>query len=354
MEGIQRQRRQFVASKTAELSSYLEAKKRSSTGSELIVLNGWGEIDNRSRIVPYILKRSVKTICRSGGYWVRTGGIGVVVNPGQDFLSRFHKAGLHIWDVDHVIVTDEEEGSLESVWAFNKEVNSMLQQWNLSPHIISYWLHPHSYEKHARNMRPTCRAEQGSLHQLEVFCEDDHFESVCLTENVQLDFCRTNPSLGVSSPLQIRLRASDSIGFLLGGRAKQESHEFLSSCNALVVGIGDVLLEDVSGISQTEGMLGYQGVLSLLQSSSAKICIVSEFGFTEGDLRTEVIKQLRHDLSDRETVILPGEDGVEIFIENLSVRAPGLETLTRAQEVKTFRKSGMYSELVFADTSAVL
>ncbi len=42
---------------------------------------------------------------RGGGYFIRHAGEGIVIDPGYDFIEKFHRAGGLLCDIDHVIVT---------------------------------------------------------------------------------------------------------------------------------------------------------------------------------------------------------------------------------------------------------
>ncbi len=42
---------------------------------------------------------------KGGGYFLRTGNIGVVIDPGFNFIENFLKAGFRIDDVDHVLIS---------------------------------------------------------------------------------------------------------------------------------------------------------------------------------------------------------------------------------------------------------
>ena len=216
IEAINRQRRQFSAAKTANLSAYLERQRTSIAAPRLVVLNGWS---NRrwqsptdtipSQLLHHLIKENNASLVRCGGYWIRLGGVGIVINPGRWFLERFHAAGLHIWDIDHVIVTDGKEtaySDLERLWTFNAEINTLLKEWKLDPHVISYWLHATAFEHNAPIIRPIFRQEMATVHRLGTFHDMSAFETVKINDYLSFDYSSASPTTYAPSPLMIRLR----------------------------------------------------------------------------------------------------------------------------------------------------
>jgi tetratricopeptide (TPR) repeat protein len=65
---------------------------------------------------------------RGGGYFIRHGGEGIVIDPGYDFIENFHNAGGKLSDVNHIIVThahDDHTAELEALLML------LYRRWNL-------------------------------------------------------------------------------------------------------------------------------------------------------------------------------------------------------------------------------
>ena len=216
VEAINRQRRHFATIRTANLSRYLERERSTCMTPRLVILNGWSDTNRSSptdlfpsQLLHHLLKDNNEVTARCGGYWVQLGGLGIVINPGKWFVERFHAAGLHIWDIDHVIITDGNASAshdLERVWMLNKEINGLLKEWELSPHVISYWLHPSAFERCAPTMRPSFRQERSTVHRLETFQDISAFETIELNETCAFDYSAATTQPDALSPLMIRLR----------------------------------------------------------------------------------------------------------------------------------------------------
>jgi hypothetical protein len=369
VEAINRQRRHFSAMRTANLSRYLERERTSCTNPRLVVLNGWSDTSRPTpqdplppQLLHHLLKGNNESIVRCGGYWVQLGGLGIVINPGRWFLERFHKAGLHIWDIDHVIITDGKESSsfdLERLWTFNREINTLLKEWELAPHVISYWLHPSAFERCAPGMRPLFRQERSTVHRLETFHDISAFETIELNDKISLDYSSAAPTSESLSPLMVRLRPLQenrhlSIGFLSQAPWHEAQNAFLSSCQTAVLGIGETSFEEIASLTPNPSSLGYSGVIKILDNEAIRLAVIAEQGFSEGDIRIESLKRLREELHRQTSTVIPAEEGTTIYLDSLHMTAPGLQTPTSIRSIRVMRSEGSFSRLAFLDEAAVL
>jgi hypothetical protein len=359
-DAINRQRRMFASMRTKSLSTYLERQKQSTVTPTLVMLNGWGDSMvpvHKDHMPGHLLKESNDKRIRSGGYWLALGGAGIIINPGKDFLERFHAQGLHIWDIDHVIVTDGNENAssdIERIWTFNKEINALLREWQLTPHVISYWLQPQAFERSAPTMRPIFREERATVQRLETFPDISSFETVELCPTVSLDFCSATQSKA-SSSLMIRIKSNEeNLGFLSQTSFEPLQTDFLSACSTLILGMGNTSFEEMTSLEPSKTTLGYSGVFNILQGASAHLALISEHGFSEGDIRIESLKHLRKELANKPITILPAEEGVRCFLDSLSMTASSLHTATAVSSVRSMRSNGPFSRLQFIDEGSIL
>lgn len=374
IEAINRQRRQFSAMRTAHLSSYLERQRTAVAAPRLVVLNGWSDRCQQSstdqippQLLHHLLKENNESLVRCGGYWFQLGGVGIVVNPGRWFLERFHAAGLHIWDIDHVIVTDGRGtaySDLERIWTFNKEINTLLKEWQLEPHVISYWLHATAFEQNAHIIRPLFRQEMATVHRLGTFHDISAFETVTLNDRLSFDYSSTSPTTYAPSPLMVRFRTNrepsdnstpeHTLGFLSQAPWSEAQNAFLSSCQTLILGIGETTFEEITSQSRPASSLGTTGIINILDNPTTRLAIISEQGLSEGDIRIEYLKYLQEELKGPITTILPAEEGMTIDLETLHMTARGLDTPTPVQSIRAVRSAGPFSQLTFLDELSIL
>lgn len=369
IESITRQRGQFASMKTAHLSSYLERERKRVASPSLVVLNGWSDrcrANPTDQIPPQLLhnllKENNESLIRCGGYWMQLGGVGVVINPGRWFLERFHAAGLHIWDIDHVIVTDGKGAAfhdLERIWTFNKEINTLLKEWQLEPHVISYWLHATAFEQNAHIIRPIFRQEKASVHRLGTFHDISAFETVELNEHLSFDYSATSPTSFIQSPLMLRFRpvelnTQSTVGFHSQAPWHESQNTFFSDCQTMILGVGDSSFEEITNQTVSTTTLGTTGVINILNNSTAQLALIAEQGLSEGDIRIESIKYVREEIQNRNVTILPVEEGVTIDLNSLHMTAKGLETPTPIESIRSMRSTGSFSPLAFLDESSIL
>jgi hypothetical protein len=386
IEAMNRQRRQFSAMKTAHLSTYLERQRTKATSPRLVVLNGWSDRCQPSsvdqippQLLHHLLKENNESLVRCGGYWVHLGGVGIVINPGRWFLERFHAAGLHIWDIDHVIVTDGRStaySDLERIWTFNKEINTLLKEWQLEPHVISYWLHATAFEQNAHIVRPLFRQEMATVHRLGTFHDISAFETVELHDHLSFDYSSTQPTTYAPSPLMVRFRTtqdeepspaqaqvfppteqqpnSSTVGFLSQAPWAEAQNAFLSCCQTLILGVGETSFEEITSQSRPASSLGTAGIINILDNPTTRLAIIAEQGLSEGDIRIESLKYLREELKGPSTTILPAEEGMTIDLQTLHMTARGLDTPTPVQSIRAVRSAGQFSQLTFFDELSIL
>jgi hypothetical protein len=379
IEAINRQRRQFSAMKTAHLSAYLERQRTAVASPRLVVLNGWSDHCHQSsadqippQLLHHLLKENNESLVRCGGYWIQLGGVGIVINPGRWFLERFHAVGLHIWDIDHVIVTDGKGtaySDLERIWTFNKEINTLLKEWQLEPHVISYWLHATAFEQNAHIIRPLFRQEKATVHRLGTFHDISAFETVELNDHLSFDYSSTAPTTYAPSPLMVRFKNTQpihpsedessssskyAVGFLSQAPWAEDQNAFLSSCQTLILGVGETTFEEITSLSRPTASLGTSGIINILDNPTTRLAIISEQGLSEGDIRIESLKYLREELKRPSTTILPAEDGMTVDLETLQMTARGLDTPTPVQSIRAVRSAGSFSQLTFLDELSIL
>jgi len=341
IEAINRQRRQFSAMKTAHLSAYLERERTLVASPRLVVLNGWSDRCQPSSAdqIPHnsstiYSKKTMSRSCDAGAT-----GCNSVVSASLSIraagLERFHAAGLHIWDIDHVIVTDGRGAAysdLERIWTFNKEINSLLKEWQLEPHVISYWLHATAFEQNAHIIRPLFRQEKAAVHRLGTFHDISAFETVEINDHLAFDYSSTSPTTYAPSPLMVRFRpvlaqtqptprpiqesiahmararwmrrnskipASNSFGYTLGFLSQapwaEAQNAFFSGCQTLILGIGETTFEEITSQSRPTASLGTTGIINILDNPATRLAIISEQGLSEGDIRIESLKYLREE-----------------------------------------------------------
>lgn len=350
LEAINRQHRGFQNWKTTALSSYLEHKNRPASPDTLISLNGIGADLSQNHttpspleLIPHLMPEELADISRSGGYWAYLQGASIVINPGKNFLERFHKNDLHLWDIDYVIITDGSVApslDLLRIYSLNREVNRLLNQWHLPPHVIKYLLHKEAFKEFSPLLEPSCREERSFVEMLTTFNDQQAFESLQLNNTLSLEYASADQN---SSSLMLRFlknNASPILGFVFQEHIEQQS--FLNGCQTVVMRVGKL-----------DSQVLVQNAPSEL-FGNAQLSILSEFDFSEGDVRIESLAILRKGGNLKKTTLLPSEIGLQINLEEQLILGQGLTEQTPAACVKAHRSNGDFSPLRYIDAQSLL
>ncbi len=411
LDAIDHQRRLFSGLKTDLLSRYLERDRKSiHTNPRLVSMNGWGNslelIHSDVSAKPKLSMQAIQKLFRGeesmerwGGFWLSLGGQGIAINPGSHFLQRFHNAELHVWDIDHVIITDgtpEASLELERLWTLNREINALLRDWGLEPHVIHYWLHPKAFDRYGAILRPIYRQEQGSVHRLDMFQDTTSFETTRISSELSVTYAAyrsSKESKGLSYEkqrgehsyaLRIDWKPNEttpeneppfSIAFFLQTPWHESYSPLLQGIDTAVLGVGELNFEEIAKLSHDEKSLGYAGALSLLthlyisSAHNTKIpaIIFAEYGMKEGDFRIECLKQLKTDIirqvqekeptlpNTKPILLLPAEDSLSLSLIDTTLQsAPGLDEPTHISDISVLRSHGPFSRLTYVPKNSVL
>lgn len=327
------------------------------------VLQGWdfthaGPFQNRN-LFPSTTRHLLTEHSRStsGGFFLRWNGKGIVINPGRHFIDHFHQQGLHIKDIDFVIVTKDDREAYSDVEEIY-ELNYQLNKVNPELQIIHYYLNQKAYEDLSRILKPNFKQARHAVHNLEIYLDSPDVEKVELSDAIQLHYFlastqdafmkglgakedryqkgASTSTLGIrldlkipakpSTPYTAEKTASLRIGYISGVAWSPLLAHNLGNCDLLIAGFGNTSPNDYDKLSYNPDSLGYHGTFSLLEEVNPRLLLCSEFGGREGDIRIEVVKKIRQEYaqSNRSVrnapVVLPGDIGLLIDLKTLQIQ----------------------------------
>jgi hypothetical protein len=267
-----------------------------------------------------------------------------------------------------VIVTSanpQHSIDLTEIYTLNKELNAQLRSYDLSPHVIHYHLHPSAFTSHAAILKPSLRQERGTVNSLELFQDSHGIEEISLSPSITLSYTSHQGDPNAPCAVKITIEgASTSLGFFTGGPTNSYISSLLTACRILLLGIGEVEFEEIAKLHPSTTTIGYTGIQEILsKATQCKLCIISELGMLEGDIRLEIVRQLRIDsktpeLESNQTstpqYILPAEVGIGFDLHTLSCSVPGDTTKIPLQNVRVVRTNGQFSRLAFIDSRSIL
>ncbi len=274
----------------------------------------------------------------SGGYFMRWRGKGIAVNPGAHFLKRFHRAGLHIHDIDFVVVTRPDLPNYRDVQAIYN-LNYRLNSGRADLHIIHYYLHRETYQEIARSLAPHFKQERDSVHCLELYLDSPELERIDLSEGIVLHYFPTACD-GQQAALGIRFDLQTEEGeHLCLGYAPAPLSPHLKGCDIVVTALSNSL----------------KGILpSPSHGVAPQLLLCSEFNGTEGDLRLETVKQMRQHWAGSSTIILPTDSGLCLSLVPLGVHCSVKSAPLDPRSVHVYKATDAFGSLCYVGPDCVL
>lgn len=337
----------------------------------LYVLQGWEE-GSQSNSLGNSIKEHLSNLLNesgpklSGGIFLRWQGKGIAINPGRNFLKNFHAMGWHLYDLHHVIVTHE----FTDGYAYIKEIYELAHRLNKANdhfHLIHYYLHQKAFQTLNGILKPHCKQERNTVHNLELFIDSDA-EKMELSENILLHYfsasssSKSHPSLAAALGIRLELlneNATTNLGYVTKMPWQPSLCDHLAQCDILLAGVGETNNTDYHKISYLDLHLGYYGVFSLCEKLHPKLLLCLDFDGRQGDLRLELVKKMRHELLEQHTeypfsTVLPAEKGLIVNIQKLKVKCSLSGKLTDPQKIRVVRTAAIFSPLLYLSPSNYL
>ena len=370
----------FEATQKEHVGRYLKenSANRNRQDFALFYLNGWpsGLSDKNAFPLPILLTEQTRK--SRGGIFIRWNGKGIAINPGENFLQHFHAQGLHIYDIDYVIVTGSKPSSYAEVQELY-DINYELNKVSPSLHVIHYYFCHQAYQELSRVLKPHFKQERETLHSLEIFLDSPDIEKVELAEGILLQYFSTssrdtissrnthkddrndknNAELGIKLDLKTlsadkEEKSSLRIGYIGQCPWNPLQAHHLGHCDLLMTHFGNASTNDINKISYQSDCLGYHGTYTLLEEVAPKLLLCGEFSGREGDIRLEVCQKIRQDYqaqmrtSQRDiTTILPADAGFCMNLKELKIKCSISDDWIAPGEVQVTKTSDSFGKLIY-------
>lgn len=376
---------------TKKIQNYLEESKQNRTtkNDSLYILNGWNsrgsayeEGSDQKQASDVLLREQSRQ--NSGGFYIRWNGMGVVINPGSNFLENLHKQGLYIQDINFVIVTQdtsEANADIKRIYDLNYQLNKISPEL----HVIHYYINHKAYQTLSHVLKPNFKQERNTVHSLELFLDSPDVESEVLAEGIILSYFSTSSRGGYISNSEYqgttRMMQPNCVGIRLDlkkeGVLEKQSEAIrvgyvsatawspllahhLGHCDILMTGFGTTNPNDYGKLNYNENSLGYFGTYTLFEEVRPKLLLCSEFDGRDGDIRLEIVRKLRAEYkkANRNTqlipAILPADNGLFVELSTQQVECSISKTLIDSSDVVVVKSSGTYGKLQYLSPSCIL
>lgn len=315
---------------------------------------------------PFLYNSALHTDYAGGGFYVRWEGVGIVVDPGYNFLKNLGNFLLTLFDIDIVIITHDHidhnhdarllvdlayqlKGNLGKhlQWYVDAETAKVLEIY-LGEELLDT-LHVISATSHLMK-------ESGCLH----LC--DHIVlSPFRTKHILL----SNPStqsggakysertFGFQLELSSETSSAYRIGYTSDTSFFPELPQNLDGLDLLIANISSVFKEELVIEQQNKWHLGLTGMQKLIQGMTAfpRILALSEFWSGITDIRYDITKFIGTYFSEyvkegNDWLILPLELGTTISLPDSTVKCSRCGQYEK--RVYMLRPIADFDEIVFA------
>lgn len=267
--------------------------------TDLIVsLQGW----NLSSSNNFFELLEQKCEC-GGGYYINYDGIGIVMDPGADFVTNFHKQNLYIQDIDIIIVTHDHVDS-------NNDLVKIAEAAHQIKHSIKYYIDKETFDR--------CNALLKNDDVSVISSEST--ENIDLTDEehkITMKVCRTEHNAKGSYGIKLYFK-SKVIGYTSDTAYRDHIGSFFEDVDVLIAHIGDTDQDDIKLSKNIADHLGVKGIYEILSKIKKEnvVCLLTKFGGELGDIRLEIIKILNSYLGKGKIDIIPADIPTKLFLNN--------------------------------------
>lgn len=371
-EALEQRIKAFQVSQAELTNQYLQQGKLRIKNPDfcLYYLNGWPpSTEPKTRQTdPFFLTEQFRRT--NGGLFLRWNGKGTVINPGNQFLKNFHAQGLHIHDIDFVIVTDDRAESyadVKEIYDLNYQLNKVSQQL----HIIHYYFNHKAFQDLSRILKPHFKQERHNLHSLEIFLDSPDVEKVELADGIHLNYFQASQrdymnardakeerknqsSLGIRLDLKTQDKISAKIGYIGHSPWNPLLAHHLGSCDLLITGFGNTTPNDYNKISYNQDCLGYYGTFTLLEEVAPRLLLTGEYSGREGDIRLEVSQKIRNEYashtgssSRKLPVVLPADIGLFLCLKTQKIHCSVTNTWVEPSQIRVIKTTDSFGQLQY-------
>lgn len=306
------------------------------------------------------------------GLFLKWNGKGIAINPGINFLSSLHLQGLHIRDIDVIIVTYEASeifASIKEIYDLNYKLNQVAAEL----HIIHYYFNEKAYQFYAPQLKPNFKQERSALHCLELFVDSPDVETIDLGGGILLHYFPTafqeafkERRISEPSALGINLELTTSqeglslpsirLGYVGATSWSPLLAHLLGPCDVLVAAFGSTSPSDYGKISYNDDSLGYFGIYSLMEEVRPRILLCTQFDGHEGDIRVEVVQRLRREgkTAEASTVILPADNSFFLNLISNEIACSVSQQPVAAQQVLVVKSPYSFGPLQYLSPTCCL
>ena len=262
---------------------------------------------------------------KGGGFFIKWKGYGIAIDPGINFMENMHGVGLSISDINAILVTHnhiDHNGDLLTI-------DDLASQFNKKD-IALYTDKGTADEYAGRLVNIASKNRHIVTTEIDIDDAKNIHLSVFQTKHIKKgkNEYEENMSYAVKLSLKDRGDRKIRVGFTSDTCYFSELSDFLYDCDYIVANISETDQKDYSRTAFKDIHLGFYGCTQLITDCNKNRAkhgigfnekyIISEFWAGKGDIRKELVKQLRK--GTRHDFVYPGDIGMLFFLDQDTFR----------------------------------
>lgn len=283
---------------------------------------------------------------KGGGYFLQWNSLGIVLDPGFDFLCNFHDAGFLATQINHVVVSHDHtdhnrdlrgvDDLLYEIWKRNNDTGKYTMWLDKSTDASSHF------------------PDAGHRSRPKLISRTQNLDESVLLESI-------NVKHDAKHALAFKFTLSDSegkqivIGYTGDTAWFPKLGRFLFDCDVLIAHIShpenyELLHPDSTQFKANH--LGYLGVCALIQAAKPKITLIGEFWAGLADVRLELVRAIRERTGSDS--ILPAASGLRLLLPRLSVECGQCFSPTAPRDIRVTSGGNSVGSLQYRCTQCLL
>lgn len=261
---------------------------------------------------------------KGGGFFIKWRGYGIAIDPGINFMENMHGVGLNINDINAILVTHnhiDHNGDLSTIddlaSQFHKKDLVLYADKGTADECVGRLVNIAKKNRHT--------VDFGLTREIDIDDAKNIHLSVFQTKHIKIDENEYEENISYAVKLSLKDRGDKEIrvGFTSDTCYFSELSDFLYNCDYIIANISETNHKDYSRTALKDTHLGFHGCAQLItdcNNNRAKHYIdfnekyiISEFWAGKGDIRKELVRQLRKET--QHDLVYPGDIGMLFFLD---------------------------------------
>ena len=288
---------------------------------------------------------------RGGGFFIKWCNLGIVIDPGYQFIDQLYENGYSIQDIDYIFIThahDDHSADIEKICSVLHKLNKKRKQNRINDHIIRIFGSENVSIKFSYIERSddVAMSVKGLKKNSDCHVVNDKLAkhgipiriATVSAYHAEKPFYGGIDGSSIGIGIKLLLNNKSPITVLFSGDTKYEKNlaaEYAAlDPDILILNVGNLEYDYSSFDSNHLGFFGCFNVIRLLieYGKLPQLILLNECGYEWREFRLDISQQLQFLLSKFEKLkpsrpihILPVDNNLVINLDDMTIRASGGE-----------------------------